>query len=228
MTENIEDVLAFDPLATAEKITGKTYSGDHETSQLGFLLHLQHGQMKNDLLKELHDTYFGMPWNDFCLLIETSPFGFKEGLKESFQTEDGRTEQFRAWFEPSRGLVLIATSYRGEDLNSCSVYGQLKVSPGFSPWKILSRCSHGGDGDKLGYTYFSYDGREGLLSKLSSIDLQPGKEWCNPWMTHQHVWFVIYPEEGKCKLGEFAKFNNSRINRCHPELVKIMDGKGDM
>ena len=51
-----DDLLTFDPLDAAEQITGESYKCDEGTSALGFLLAMQHNQVKNERLMALGDT----------------------------------------------------------------------------------------------------------------------------------------------------------------------------
>ncbi len=56
--------LAVDPLAMAERITGKSYKDDESTSGLGMLLSLQHNRNKRDLLEFMGDTHYGISAKD--------------------------------------------------------------------------------------------------------------------------------------------------------------------
>lgn len=61
---DIGEILRYDALDTAERLTGKSYKEDEDTMGLGFLMHISHGERKAAALKATDDTHWGISFDD--------------------------------------------------------------------------------------------------------------------------------------------------------------------
>ncbi len=112
-TEDIKKVLALDPLAEAEKFTGKSYKEDQGTSDLGMLMHLGHVRKKENLLKSIGDTTFSMSVIDYLKVV--TEFGFKELLVEDFYSKKHNThEKLYVMYHYELGILLKFDTFGGQ------------------------------------------------------------------------------------------------------------------
>jgi len=58
MNSQVNQALSFDPLVTAEKITGKNCDKDQDTFGLGVALTIFNSDVKKSILVENKDTHF--------------------------------------------------------------------------------------------------------------------------------------------------------------------------
>ena len=87
MTSNdpLRELLTFDPLDAAEKITGGSIHDDVSlggltpTMSLGFLLMRSHSDAKRDVLMDRGDTTHGDTLDRYLSIIETA--GFEQALR---------------------------------------------------------------------------------------------------------------------------------------------------
>ena len=78
LKQKVFEALAFDPLATAEHITGQHYTEDRETSGLGLRLSMRNNFVKNVILGELGDTHYRISWKKFLEIIDDLGFDIVE------------------------------------------------------------------------------------------------------------------------------------------------------
>ena len=72
--KKIDDLLNFDGLAEAEKVTGKSYKNDKGTESLGFLAVMLNAEEKNQALIKSNDTHNGISADDTFILLEENGF----------------------------------------------------------------------------------------------------------------------------------------------------------
>lgn len=227
MDNRTEKLLRQDSLAETEKIFGDKHWSQFDEQEQAFsmLKFIFDNEKKEEHLKSVGDTYNGMPWNDFITLIES--YGFKEGLKYDFKApkynlnEPDRIEEAILFYHPSKGLILWATSFGNKvHINGGKVYGMIEYKDWETCNKVLSGCSHGGNGEENNIRYFDYDIREGLIHTLNKIDsnskLLPKWQGRRPFM-----WFLDYFEE-KVDDYDYKAITESKIERCPKELQDII------
>jgi len=112
----IVKLLKIDPLAEAERISGKSYKDDDTTMSLGFMLQLSKSAQADQMLKEIGDSTFSMDWIDYCDFVEKIGFGL---MLEDFSPESD--ESFRIYYHEEDGLLLWVDSFQG-CRNSATVY----------------------------------------------------------------------------------------------------------
>ena len=81
---NIDELLRYDPIAEAEKITLKGHWSNFsdEDNMLALLLNMKHVENKEKVLKGNKDTYFSMSWNYLIEVLFDN--GFKIGTEWEF------------------------------------------------------------------------------------------------------------------------------------------------
>lgn len=171
------ETLMFDPLSTAEKITGKSYTDDTETVAVG-LEYLQYNKMrKRAILGELGDTYYGISWHDFLKIISDLGFEIVNSKRSVEELQDGivvsPTHIIAAHRE--KKLLIKARSWvpvnpqKNETLSSGTLYGSIDLSGVEEDliWKFLGHLSFSFYGDKLQF-YFGV--AEGLMTRLNLIE----------------------------------------------------------
>ena len=86
---DMKELLDFDPLAEAEKLTGESYKESDETSKLGLLISMIHNQQKEEILRGLGDTIHYHSLTGYIEIVES--VGFKNALTIKIEgTEDRR------------------------------------------------------------------------------------------------------------------------------------------
>jgi len=115
--DEIKKILDIDPLSEAEKITGKSYKEDEQTSNLGFLNHILVNEQKRKILKEAGDTQFSNTIEDYLRIV--TGFGFEVIYQESFtsthKNDDGKypTEQLYVLYHYKYGILLQFDTFWG-------------------------------------------------------------------------------------------------------------------
>ena len=107
MNGDISAALRFDPLAEAERLTGKSHKDDAATSSLGFGLALIHNQEKEALLRSTADSHFNMAFAETVALY--ADLGFDQVYREQF-TGSGGAETYLILWHPE-GILATCESY---------------------------------------------------------------------------------------------------------------------
>lgn len=103
---NFDDMLNFDPLDTAMKMTNKDYSTDEETMDLGMALHVLHAKNKKEELALRNDTYWSMPYAEALPILDD--LGFQVVFTEKIGDDDV-DEYTLLWRED--GILMETDSY---------------------------------------------------------------------------------------------------------------------
>jgi hypothetical protein len=207
-SDEIADLLRVDPLAEAERATGRSYKEDEATSELGFLLHLGHVERKKAALKAAGDSYFSMDLADTLGLY--AGLGVLEVLVDEFEGapwaigEVGPPETYRILWHPD-GLLATVESYETTGRNSTKVYYNLRVVDREGLWGRTSSGRLVGDvwaGD--------HDGREGIANNLAG--LREVGDFLPVWAERPFLWLVNYSES---KVGgyDYKAITAERISR---------------
>lgn len=205
--KDIKSLLNFDPLYEAEKITGKSYKEDENTSQLGFLLHMDHGQKKAKILAENNDTYFGQTLREWIGVIEDMGFvllycGDVQGTKDKWRI---------FWKD---GILIFCDSYHDDTvINGGVAYFNYK-----GPRCAMNSCSsgHAGEIDGIDVWEASRDIREGFRFAIN--EMESNGEFLSHWVKTPFLWLLNYMDS-KVKDYDYKKINEGRIALL-PEHVK--------
>ncbi len=126
--EKFKRILAFDPLDTAEKMTGKDSQEDEATTWLGMFMMWENHDHKKAAALERNDTYWAMPLNEYLRAIKLE--GFKQVLALPFigksKEDPPINETLYAFWKASEGLFLKFDTFRGK-LNGGTCYFNLEV-----------------------------------------------------------------------------------------------------
>lgn len=219
--KQLSELVAVDPLAVAEKVTGTSYKEDESVTALGMLLALAHNNAKNKAYDETDDTkltnevsrYERILAEEGFTCIYEEPFnGTGYGAQQTARTP----EKLALWWHPADGLLLAFDTFGGKDhhVNSAKVYYNWKPNEGEKNyWPALS--SH--DGFRDGVYAGDHDAREALrfnLRRLRSLG-----SFINPWVRRQFLWLLHYMDT-KDENYSYEVLNEKRLAKL-PDAVLV-------
>ncbi len=218
----IDEGLEFDPIAEAERITGRSYKEDASVTALGVLIGMQHREKVDAELFLNRDTNsYQQTCDEFCATVED--VGFQKVLEDPFtDPHSGRPELLRIYWMP--GFLAFFTSFHGRANDAKIYFDFVPNEDGEFNHRALNQCSHGGtksfrDGGAPRFEC-SYDFRQGLRNKIEQLrkcGTIPEK-----WEDVPFLWLCDYAqteEEGY----DYKAIANERISRL-PEHVREMIG----
>ncbi|MBZ9622980.1 hypothetical protein G9F71_008940 [Clostridium sp. FP2] len=225
MDKKTENILTRDSVAESEKgFGGKHWSQFNNAENLISLFNSRKdNEIKEEHLKVIRDTFFGMSWDYFKSLIKEK--GFVNGYSYELNYNSyGKTtkEEIMIYYHPSKGLVVYAESYNNKTtVNSGTLYGEIQSNDKEGEKTIWKWLSTGGciNQNKLIYET-SHDIREGLFSKLDTLE-SAGK-FLNKWTNkNRFLWFVDYVEN-KVESYDYKQITRDKIKKCPKELQQII------
>lgn len=213
MTKTIDELLSFDALAEAEKVTGKSYKDDKGTEALGMMMHIRHNERKEEALKGLGDTTFSrdMPWMRNFL----SEQGFNAIHTHKFAVEDMFTEEELnetvEYFWHPEGILFVLESYHETDMNTCKAYFNWKANADSNTWPDGIS-----GGFENGVLIADKDGREGFAHFLKKM--RAGGSFLPKWEKLGFIWLLSYADS---KVGgyDYNAINAARLAH-FPQHVK--------
>jgi hypothetical protein len=211
MNNEINNLLSFDPIAQTEKIFGKKHWSQFTKDEDRFAL-------KANILKAANDTYFSIAWDEFKNLLKF--YGFIDGLTYEFDYEQ-RKEEAIIHYHPTKGLLIFATSWGKQSINSGNLYGEIKAKSKEDCKTIFRWLSTGGCIDQENMIYETQqDVREGLFSKLN--ELETAGDFLNKWTNkNRFLWFVDYAED-KVPGYDYKAITQNKIEKFPIEARKII------
>jgi hypothetical protein len=190
--EYFDELLKIDPLALAEKLTGKSYKEDKDTSHLGLGLAMLVNQRKRDELSTRDDTYHGSSYADAIRIIEELGFQFVyvEQQQQQQQQPDGKDEMRLYW---RAGILLFVESYAGKRVNNISIHYNWRHAPDLEDRFNLTSSGHyhtesydAGEHVWIG----QHDVREAFRHKLALLEAN-GK-FLETWVECPFIYVVPY------------------------------------
>lgn len=178
------DMLAFDSLSAAERISGQNYKEDEKTSMLGLFLHIAHGRQVRDAMEENLDTHHGTTAEQFRC-VATS-LGFREVLSDPFSNEYG-PEIFAIWFHED-GILLAWETFRSDEVNNAKIYYNWRQKEDAERGLKFLSSGYYMDGVWIG----TKDVREGFRVHMDGMRSQG--EFINPWIERPFLWLLNYME----------------------------------
>lgn len=228
MTDTIHELLNFDPLATAEKITGRS-AANNETGMLGLGLQIERQAALREVLTTHRDVHFSSPLCAYKDLL--TDLGFTRVLSLPFiargyrRTEE-RHETFQVWWHAADGLLAKFDSYGGTGMNGGKVLFNWRPHDQVSPWGHTSGlglsggCTrHGPPEDSELIGAYDFDVREAVRYKLDR--LRERGTFVTPWRERPWLW-LLHHEDTKTEGYDHAAINAERVAMLPPEVQRAI------
>lgn len=206
--EYLARLLRTDPLAEAEKITGKDYTQDDETMRMGFGFVAALNAVKQAAFINAADTHMNISLEDALRLF--SIMGFDELLCDEFQgtsygASEADNETYRILWH-SKGVLATVESYRETKLNMAKIYYNIEFPMESFDWSVTSSGSFVSDTVWAG----DHDAREGVRHKLRQ--LEEAGSFLPVWVKAPFLWLVDYSQSREDGY-DYKAINASRISR---------------
>jgi len=231
-----DDLLKFDSLDTAEKMTGKSYKDDADTAKLGFALHMQKNELTRRILTSQDDMTFGGTLATYLRLL--NDLGFEKVFEEKFvdrEKEIKSEETYYIFWHPIKAILCTFDTYwKQKSLNSAKWYFSFKPNDPENFWSKFSLSGHfwipGGwqqnppkdqPEDKSKWIWVGYwDAREAIRHQMKKFD--DNGFFANPWPESQHLQLNHYMDWDKCRQGDYshAAIETERRFNLLPEKIK--------
>lgn len=210
-------LLSIDPLAEAERMTGKSYKDDNETMRLGMGLHMIHAETTERALKAAQDSHFSMGLADTLALY--ADMGFVEVLRDEFvgttySDEPCPAETFHILWRD--GILVTVESYNTTGRNSTKAYYNVAIRDQSDMWSRTSSGRLTDDDVWVG----DHDGRQGIRTNLARL-AEVG-DFLPVWREQPFLWLLNYAET----KGEYdyAAINADRIGRLPAHVQYAIGG----
>jgi hypothetical protein len=217
----LDDLLRTDPLADAERLTGKSYKDDESTMALGFLMHLGHSERKAAALQQADDSWFSMDLAATLALYDR--LGFKEVLCDEFTgrsygDEPEPTETFRVLWHP-KGILAKVESYNGDGRNSTTIYYNVRVRDVQD--RTWGHCIS--SGRLRGDVYVGYhDAREGARRAIERWE-EVG-DFLPVWVEQPFLWLLTYTDSD-VEGYDYKAITAERISRLPQNVQGAIRGE---
>lgn len=214
-----DDMLTFDPLDTAERMTGARYTDDPSTAELGFAMHIMHAQNKRGELALRQDSYYGISMTEFLDIVRGQ--GFEQVWEQKFK--DGVETRYIFW---KNGLLLYTESYTsGEKTTVSNAKMYLNVEFPWkdrTPWRMpLSGHLNGpAYDDEQRYIWVGdIDVREAFVHHLAKIETF-GKP-LPVWVERPFLWLITH-EQTRDEDYDFKALNAEVIDALPAHVREVL------
>lgn len=177
--KTIGELLKFDGLAEAERITGKSYKEDELTKGIGLAAVMANNMRTTEALKQTNDTHFGMTAVEFIAML--GEIGFQEVYRQPFTSSGGDQMFYMFWH--ADGILLKWDTY-GPVINSGNFYYAWKPKPEVFEQSFWDFTSSGGFREDHVWVG-NHDCREGMRYNIQR--LRDNGEFLNPWPESQYM-----------------------------------------
>lgn len=229
-------LLSTDPLAEAEKATGKSYKSDEVTLALGMLAHMNNVKVKKEALQEAKDTYYGCSWKYTEEIIED--LGFEQILVRPFLVEDTYAAdkknrlEYQVFYWRKDGILMTAETYGGENgsTNSIHLYYNVEFLSAKDAFSIASSGHlHRESYDNDRFVWIGHHQiQEGLRYKLATLE-QSGM-FLPVWLEDPFLYLQHYGEKGNVSVVEtLSQFPEevqnalAAVDRTKPHYNKVFN-----
>lgn len=223
----IEELMRVDPLAEAEKLTGRSYKEDGGVAALGMLISRRHQDiLAAELLLNRDTNAYEQTADQFLEVVKD--LGFEQVLELHFETrfrpeDEPQADRFLVFHR--RGILLKLDTYCGNRINSSAILlNWTPKEPDGSHWyPALENCSHGATYMEDGSAPLldvSFDCRQGLRDKLGQLEKHgtiPEK-----WQKVPFMWLLHHGDTRDSYV--YQDINRERIAML-PDHVREMIGK---
>jgi hypothetical protein len=219
----VHDLLRFDPLASAENLTGLSYQEDEATMALGFLMHADHSKRKEAVLQQADDSWLNMNLEDTLALYER--LGFEEVLCDeflgrSYSGEPAPTETFRILWHP-KGILATVESYMSDRRNNTKIYYNVRIHDK-SDRSWWDRTSSGHLHKSKDVYVGDHDAREGVRNAIERWE-EVG-EFLPVWVEPPFLWLLTYTDSD-VEGYDYEAINASRIQRLPQHVQDAIRGE---
>jgi hypothetical protein len=246
--EDLDEMLHFDPLRAAERITKVSYKESELTSGWGLILQMRNSEMKANALKELDDTCFSEKMENYARIIEG--VGFRKVLELDFTTNNSyesveRQEKYFIYWHDD-GLLLTCDTFHLTDRNAAKVWYNWrpnKTPASVPPGTLSSGCYHFDDGlphiyqenpedpdpneGRSLYWAGDHDAREAIRHNLTK--LREHGTFIKPWKQVPFLWLLHHGDTANKKPSDFIdykKINAERYAMLPQEVTDCIQYKG--
>ncbi len=210
ITDTIEKALKEDPIATAERLTGRRsdYSVTNPATALGFALSIKKCQEMEGLMILTDDTTFSTTWKNFLRIMKSE--GFDVVLREPIKDQE---EWIIAWHPD--GLLIFAESFSGA-INRADMFYNLQIEEEKFFHVVSSGCL------KNNVLVGSHSLREAFRHTLQK--LRSNGTFLPKWTDQPHFWFVDWSHK-KLTMEQYDAITQSRLERLPDHIQQAISGK---
>lgn len=218
MKEKLDELLKYDSLAEAEKITGKHSQESLSTVWLGIGLLQKNTKAKNAILDQTDDTFLTNTIEDY--IRKLTDYGFEQVYTENFQTkssfdEDYRNEECRILFYPKYSILLFFDTYKG-NVNSSSFYYNWKP---FNDEYYGKQVTSSGGFTENKIWVGGHDGREAVKRKIER--LAEYGAFLTQWEKCAFNWLATSKDFKKTSEWDFEKSREFYIEVTKKRLANL-------
>lgn len=226
MSGEFDELLRFDPLDAAEKMTGQSYKDDEFTLGVGMAMSMAHTETVRDELFLRNDTHLSGKFDYSVKIIED--LGFTEVYRTEFVGRYSGAEQYRIYWRDGALLTIESFTWSDDEepsANSIKVYYNWRHTSSEDRWHFTaSGCFHRESYDAGDHVWIGdHDGRQGLRHILAQLE-QNG-ELLSEWIERPFLWFLTYADSD-VKDYDYKKITEDRIAAL-PEHVRAAITPGE-
>jgi len=217
--QDLEGLLRFDPLDTAERITGRR---DDDTTWLGMALAQRNGDAKRAALEQRDDTMLSNGVDRYLRIC--GELGFEEVLRMPFQGrswsgEEPPGETFHVLAHRD-GMLLAFDTFNTKDVNGAKVWYNWRPRDADTAHLCTSSGSyHAYDREaRTGTWVGDHDAREALRHKIRR--LRENGEFLSRWERRPFLW-LLHHMDTKVDGYDHDAINAERIGML-PDWVRTM------
>jgi hypothetical protein len=224
--EEVHNLLRYDGLTEAERVTGKSYKEDAATEAMGVMSFIANNKARAAVLEMADDSTYSSKVESYTRILTEE--GFARIFHENFEYEsygEIMKEFCEAWWSPE-GFLLYFDTYRGEKVNSANVYYNWLPNEGIERWNFtssggFSRCVI--DGQEIMVWCGGHDAREALRFNLHG--LRSNGKLLPTWAKRPHLWLINHGQtkvapEGYKESGPYYRSIREAVIGQFPEEIR--------
>ena len=233
--DNLRDVLNFDPIAEAEKVTGVSYKTepmDGPTNRLGMSFARANSERKRAILQKRGDTMMRDSVERFTTIAKMA--GFQEVLRLPFDYKERHDDKMNSdtfyIYAHVDGILLVFDTYwNNKTTNAAKIYFNWSPKEGITRYPDVGlsggwRREHNDWKHPIDTTDVfmgSIDVREALVFKTETMR-ESGK-FRETWVEQPFLW-LLHHNDTKTEGYDYQAINKERIAML-PEWVRKMIGE---
>lgn len=215
--KDINDLVHFDSLAEAERITGRDYKKDDSVAWLGMALMQENNDKKHAALRFTNDVSFDSTLSEYIAAIERMEFRrvFHKNFSAVHCGEMREAEQFVFWLD-AKGILLHFDTYLKDRVNGGSFYYNIKWKDSFN-WNCTSSgcCAKSDPNVWVG----NHDCREAVKHHIGLLG--DSGEFLTQWIERPFLWLLTWADS-KVEGYDYHVINESVIAQLPPEVRKAI------